>query len=384
MKTGLTSIDIYFLARELGRELNSARVDKVYQISDRELKIKAHIPQRGSAELIIAPNYLCLTKYIRDVPEQPSSFAMQLRKHLKGSIITGVKQHGFDRILEFELKKGDLSYLLITELFGKGNVFICTPERKILGLLEWQRWRDRMLGVGQTYEHPPGGVNPLEIDYQGFCDILRGSEKSLASTLATDLGLSGIYAEELCFRSGIEKDKTSKKLGADEIQRLFNSLKQLIEAVKGDVKKPMIVFDEDGRYQDAIPFNLSIYDKFKKKEFTTLNEAVDSYFIESESTLRQKTGEEKIQEKLERTEKIWLEQKNTIQELEKQSTEYQRIGDLLYQNFQTIDEIIKTINRERNEGASWSSIIDRFTGRRFDGVEIKKVEENGLITLEAD
>lgn len=384
MKTGLTSVDIYFLTGELNDELGSARVDKVYQISERELKIRVYILKEGSKELVIAPNYLCLTRYQRDVPEQPSSFAMQLRKHLKGAFITAIRQHRFDRIIEFELKKSGSEYFLITELFSNGNIILCNPERKILGLLEWQKWKDRRLGVGQIYQYPPEGRNPLEIDFSGFRNILKKSEKSLVATLTTDLSLGGIYAEELCLNSEIDKNKKSRELGDDEIKTLFNSFKRLIEVIKKGVKEPIIVLDESKRYLDVIPFSLSIYEKFEKGRFSTLNEAIDNYFIESESIEMRRIGEKKIQERLGKIQKIELEQRKTIKELEKKSEEYKKIGDLIYQNFQVLDKIMKSIDEERERGADWSEIGEKFIGKRFNDIRIENIEKNGSITLEVE
>jgi len=384
MKTGLTSIDIYFLTRELSDELDSARVDKVYQISERKLKVRFYVPKEGSKELIIAPNYLCLTRYQRDVPEQPSSFAMQLRKHLKGAFIKAIRQYRFDRIIEFELKRSDGEYFLITELFGNGNIILCNSERRILGLLEWQKWKDRRLGVGQIYQYPPGGRNPLEIDLPEFRDILRGSEKSLVATLAADLSLGGIYAEELCFNSEIDKSREPKRLGDDEIQLLFNSFKRLIETIKNEVKEPMLILDESKRYVDAIPFRLSIYEGFEREGFNTLNEAIDRYFIESELMEMRKIGERKIQERLAKIQRIELEQREMIRDLEKKSEEYKKIGDLIYQNFQVLERIIKSINEERDRGADWSEIGKRFIGKRFNNIRIEDIGKNGSITVEVE
>jgi predicted ribosome quality control (RQC) complex YloA/Tae2 family protein len=378
MKTALTSIDIYFLADELDEVLDSARVDRVYQISGKELKM------RGSGELIIAPNYLCLTGYPRDVPEQPSSFAMQLRKHLKGAFITAVRQHNFDRIVEFELRRSGSSYLLIAEVFSRGNVILCNTEKRILGLLEWQHWRDRRLGVGQIYQYPPETVNPLRMDLQGFQDILKKSDKSLVSTLASDLSLGGVYSEELCLNSSIEKDRESKTLGEDEIRILFNSLQHLVKAVKKGDTEPTIILDENKKSLDVTPFHLSIYDKLEKRELTSMNEAVDNYFIESEFIEGRRTGETIIKEKLEKLRKIELGQRETIRKLEEKSGDYRKIGDLIYQNIQSIEGIMKSISDDRKKGVGWSEIRERFTGRRFNGVKVEGIEENGGVTLEVD
>jgi len=141
MKKQLTSFDLYVLAGELNDMLENARVNKTYQIAERGLKIKLHT-SGGSRDLIITPDYVCVSKYSRSVPMQPTSFAMQLRKHLEGGFIRKISMHEFDRIIEFEIEKAS-RWTLISELFGKGNVILCDSQRRIAGLLESRKWKDR-------------------------------------------------------------------------------------------------------------------------------------------------------------------------------------------------------------------------------------------------
>ncbi|HEX55027.1 MAG TPA: fibronectin-binding domain-containing protein, partial [Candidatus Altiarchaeales archaeon] len=202
MKEGLSSIDIGILAREFDQELKSGRIERIYQISERELKIRVYVRNKGSLDLIITPRYVCITKYERKAPRVASSFAMQLRKYLNGAFIKSVSQHKFDRIIEFELEKKDTRFFLVAELFSRGNVILCDSNRRIIGLLEWQKWSDRKLGVSNEYKYPPEVLNPLEIEFDKFKRILKNSERSIVATLARDLGLGGIFAEEICINSG--------------------------------------------------------------------------------------------------------------------------------------------------------------------------------------
>ena len=98
MKKQLTSFDLYVLSEELNGALKNARINKIYQIAERELRIKLHSAE-GSKDLIIAPNYLCISKYSRPVPREPTAFAMQLRKHLEGGFIRKISLHEFDCVL---------------------------------------------------------------------------------------------------------------------------------------------------------------------------------------------------------------------------------------------------------------------------------------------
>jgi len=380
MKTQLTSIDLCILAKELDKILSSARIDKVYQIGKRELKLKVHVSGTGYRELIIAPGYVCITQFPRKVPEKPSPFAMQLRKNLSGGFIRGVRQHNFDRILEFLIEKKDGKFLLIAEFFSRGNVILCDHEGKILGLLEWQEWKDRKLVVGRRYEYPPEVKNPLEINSSSFKKILGSSEKKLVVVMAIDMGLSGVYAEEVCLISKIEKERNCNELSNNEVDILFDFFKKVIEKIKGEEIKPMMILKE-GKPVDVIPFDLRIYENFERKEFESFNEAVDEYFSKEEFAEIQKEKEEKFQEELKKLRGIEEKQKRTIEKLEKKSLKYREIGDLIYQNFQVIEKILRVIKEERKKGGSWEDIQKKFAGKELGGIKIEKIDKKGYIIL---
>ncbi|MEA3255659.1 MAG: NFACT family protein [Candidatus Altiarchaeota archaeon] len=378
MKTQLTSVDLCVMAQELNSILCSGRIDKVYQIGRKELKLRVHVSGAGSMELIIAPGYVCLTQFPRETPREPSSFAMQLRKNLKGGFIREVRQHSFDRILEFVIETKEKKFILITEFFSRGNVILCSSEKKIIGLLEWQKWRDRKLGVGQVYEHPPETRNPFEIDYPSFKEILS-SERKLVVVLAVDAGLSGVYAEEVCLLSGIDKSMKGGELSSDEINTLFNSFKKMRDKIKGEIKPSVIL--REGAPVDAVPFDLKVYEGLEKKSFKSFNEAVDEYFSEEEFNEVQRGREEKFLGELRKLSDIEEKQKEVIEKLEEKTVEYRKIGDLIYQNFQSIDKVLKVINEGRKKGISWGSIEEKYGGKEFNGIRIEEINNQGFIVL---
>jgi predicted ribosome quality control (RQC) complex YloA/Tae2 family protein len=166
VKSELSSVDLRVLVKELRPRLIGMRLDKAYQVGRKELVLKLF--GRGSADFVVAPNFMCVSSYKRPAPKTPSSFSMQLRKHLSAAFIRDVVQHGFDRIVEVHFD----GHILVLELFSRGNVIFCDKQMKILGLLEWQRWKDRMLGVGKTYEYPPSVVDPFVVDEEGFRQMM--------------------------------------------------------------------------------------------------------------------------------------------------------------------------------------------------------------------
>lgn len=380
MKEGLSSIDIGILAREFDQELKSGRIERIYQISERELKIRVYVRNKGSLDLIITPRYVCITKYERKAPRVASSFAMQLRKYLNGAFIKSVSQHKFDRIIEFELEKKDTRFFLVAELFSRGNVILCDSNRRIIGLLEWQKWSDRKLGVSNEYKYPPEVLNPLEIEFDKFKRILKNSERSIVATLARDLGLGGIFAEEICINSGVDKSIPSIDISEEDASKIFNSIMEMAKKIRGGEIEPMLVFDKDKNPVDVIPFDMKIYEKFYKKGFETLNDAVDEYFSAMEISKSRKKGEELYENEIKRLKRILAIQEDTLKELNEKYRKYKNSGDLIYQNIDAIDAILNKIGR-RYKGDNLNDLRREFIGKRIGNIDIKEINRDGTIII---
>ncbi len=377
MKSELSSVDVSVLVKELNVFLNDSRVKNIYQIGNKELKIKLSSRERGVNDLIITPKFICLSKYTRPSPETPTSFAMQLRKHLKGSFIKEVRQHKFDRIVELTFSGKESSHTLVVELFSSGNVILCDDEGMILGLLEWQRWKHRRLGAGQEYKHPPEGVNPRLMDKKKLKDIIKKSGKNIVSTLAADLNLGGLVAEELCLRSKINKNRESSSLKDDEMAELFNEIANLIDGKR----EARLIFNSENNMVDAVPFNFQIYSGFESKRVDSFNDAVDEFFSKKEIDEVKSSAEKKYQQERSKLERIEEDQRNTIGRLREEQKNSKLIGDLIYQNIQDMEELINTVNEARKKKHSWDEINSKLAGRKINKLEIVEVNSDGSIIL---
>lgn len=380
-KTQISSVDLFFLVRELSSALVGGRLEKAYQLGEKELKLKVYTPSKGSVELVITPTYVCESRFQRKAPEVPSSFAMQLRKNLENAFIRGIRQHSFDRILEISFERGDAKFVLVCEFFSRGNIVLCDGRMKIVGLLEWQKWKDRMLGVGQTYDYPPETRNPLELHHPVFADMIKSSGKKLVAFLATDAGLGGIYAEEVCLLCGIAKDIAAKELSEDEAKGVYDCFMKVTGKIKGAETRPAIVYSE-GRPVDVIPLELEIYEGFEKKEFDSFNEAVDEYFSREEFEVSRKRSEEVFQKEAEKLHEIESRQEAIISKYEIDAIEMRNAGDLIYQNLGAVDEILRIAREERKKGHKLSDLIGEFSKKDFYGVKVVELGEDGWLAIE--
>lgn len=375
MKTQLSALDIYILTRELKNLILApyTRIQKIYNFNERRLKLKIHSQKNKiKLELILTPNYFCISKYSHSTSLKPSSFVMQLRKYLENSVVKEIKQNNFDRVIEFTLENKGERFLLIVELFSEGNIIFCNEkDKKIIGLLEQQKWKSRNLVVGEIYKKPPIPKNPLEIKFSDFEKILKNSEKNLVSTLAMNLNLSSNYSEEICFSSGIKKDKNCKELSDEEIKKIFNSFSELMEKIKKEKIKASIVMEKNKMMIDVIPFDFSIYQNFEKKYFSSFNDAVDEYFFHFEKIKSEIKIEKKFDTEFKKLEKIREEQLATIKNLEEKEMENKEIADIIYQNFSAIEKVLKLVKETKNK----ESLI----GTKIDGIKIKGIEKTSVI-----
>lgn len=368
MKDAVSSLDVYVLASELKGLLEKGRVDKVYQIGDRMLKIRFHISGEGKRELVVAPHYVCLSRYVRPAPEEPTSFAMQLRKHLAGAFLRAVRQHDFDRILEFDFEGSSGKKTVVVELFHHGNVVLIDEDRRILGLLEWQKWRDRVLGVGKTYEHPPARLNPLRVESDAVKATLREADKGVVRVLASALGWPPIAAEEICALAEVDKEATYSELSAKEQERVIDSFLVLRSRLQTEPKKPRIVLDGNGAMVDVVPFPLKVVEGQPAREYSSLNDALDDFFAKTESEDKREAGEKRFEAERGRLATMRESQRELVEELERKAVDYQAAGDLLYQHMADIEDIKTAVEEARSKGLADDDILATFKKGAKEGM----------------
>src|SRR3989338_5772088 len=104
MKKGLSSLELTAIVNEL-QFLVSGKIAQIYQQEKEALWLQLHMPGKGKLLLKIVPGrILCLTDKKERV-FQPSSFCLQLRKHLDQAIIRNLYQKEAERVVVLELEK---------------------------------------------------------------------------------------------------------------------------------------------------------------------------------------------------------------------------------------------------------------------------------------
>lgn len=337
MKTELTSIELRFLTTEL-QGLVNGKIDQIYQPKEEELLLQIHVPSKGKQLLhIVLPSFIYLTAEKPDVPSEVSEFCSVLRDRLTNARIREIRQVQNERIIEITLEK-ETVYTLTIELFSKGNVILCL-NNKILFPLFTQTWKDRTIREGKAYIFPEAKCNPF--DKNLFIKAIKNNEENTVSKLlATKLGLGKTYAEELCLRTDV--DKLAQKISESDAEKLFRELNKLvIQPINARV------IYQNKEILDAVPIALKLYENAEQQRFNTYSEALESVIGKLITTHKRIKAEQKFTEQLKRIETKIEKQKQTFSHLEKEATENQRKGELIYENYQQVKETLT--GRKRGE-----------------------------------
>ncbi|BAP61306.1 ribosome rescue protein RqcH [Methanococcus maripaludis] len=395
MKTEMTNVDISAAVSELQKIING-KLDKAFLVNNqdgKELILKVHIPEIGSREIAIGLGkykYITLTEYEREKPRNPPSFVMLLRKHLKNIKITSVAQHNFDRIVIFNFEWNELKYKLIIELFGDGNAILLDSEDKIILPLKIERWSTRKIVPKELYKFPPQkDLDPKNLDYslakKLFIEEFEKEENKdteVVRIISRTFGLAGVYSEEICLNSEIDKNLKNPK--NEEIEKLFEGSQSFFKKVFGELKPKSTL--KNGEFVNIDPIDLKIHENLKENEikhYESFLTALDEYFSRFIMKKEIKQAESKLQKLVKKQERILKSQLDTKDKYEKQSISNHKRGDLIYANYSLVDEIVSTI-KDAREKMDWNGIKNVIKENKTHPILSKIInvnEKNAELTL---
>lgn len=321
----LSGIEYVHLMRELS-ELEGGRINKVYQ--DDSLFLFSVFTGSSRTNLLVElGRVMYFTDEKPSFPKTPGGFCMFLRKRLQGGRVNRFFQRGSERVLEMHVSTKNASYILVFEMFGKGNLLVCDEAYKIISAFDSVSFADRSLRGGQVYVAPDPQPDVTCLSEEEFSSFF-GSEQAV-KVLASTVGLGGEFAELVCSRAGV--DKTLKK---PDTSLLYASLKDLLldssAQYSVDRAYPVRVL-EDAQDADSFCSALSsLLDPLREKQ-------------EREEVLESR---EKVTNKYER---IISAQQKQIKGLSASIAVNQRKGELLYEYYQDLDSLLSQARKDRKE-----------------------------------
>lgn len=346
-------MDIAAIVTEL-QELIGARLVKAYQQGKDEIRLKLHQKEIGSLDLIIeAGRRIHLTKYKRPSPRMPSNFAMYIRKHLGGGRIAQIRQLDFDRIVEITVERWDKKIRLIAELLPRGNLVLVDENGDIMLPLRRKSFSTREIKVRTKYERPPSRENPLitselERTLTNLCKSTT-QDKDVVRLLASSLSLGGLYAEEVCEKAGVDKNKKANELTETELKSIYGTVRTLLEPILSQDKsqlKAHIVLEAEEKV-DVLPFELNTYKTREKEFFTSFNDAADEFFTMQIAEAVEEQAKTEREKGIGKYERVLNEQLDALQKFERKEAEWIKKGELIYARYVEIEEQLRGMVKKR-------------------------------------
>lgn len=240
-------------------------------------------------------------------------------------------------MIEIENKE---KYHLILELFSKGNIVLTDGEYNILGVLEQQQWKDRTVKPGLAYVFPFQAVDWRGILRPHLAQLLSSSTKrNIVTSLAIDLGLGGVYAEEVCLMANVDKNKATFGISDEEITRLHTAIQELLHLIE----TPQGYFYED----NITPF--ALHGKTFLTKTVTYNEALNSV----NPFQQQSPYEQKIQA----LEQTIVRQEEAIGQHEEKIQGNTLKGQYIYEHYQEVAVLLQSV-KELREHLGWQEMAE--------------------------
>ena len=382
-KRELSSIDLAALVTEMGR-YEGAKVDKAYLYGEDLLRLKCRDFDRGRIECMLEVGevkraHMADPDHVADAPGRPPGFAKMLRNRLSGADFAGVSQYEFDRILAFEFERPDANTSLVVELFGEGNIAALDEAGEVIDSLRTVRLKSRTVAPGSRYEYPDSRIDPLAVSYDAFVREMDESTSDVVRTLATQLNLGGLYAEEVCTRAGIEKTLAIDDADESTYEPLYDALETLATRLSEGDFEPQLYRDDD-RVVDVTPFPLAEHEAegLAAEPYDDFTTAVDDYFYrldrsdDDSDSSEPGTDKPDFEAEIAKQQRIIDQQEGAIEGFEQQADAERQKAEALYEQYDLVDEILTTIQEARAEGVPWDEIDETLSAAADEGVEAAK------------
>ena len=402
-KRELTSVDLAALTSELSA-YEGSKLEKAYLYDDGLVRLKMRDFDSGRIELLID---IGETKHLRvappehvpPAPERPPNFAMMLRNRIEGAQLASIEQFEFDRIVSITFERDDGSTTIVAELFGDGNLAVLDETGEVVDCLETVRLKSRTVAPGSVYEFPDARFNPLTVDYEGFAGRLRQSDTDVVRTLATQLNFGGLWGEELCTRAGVEKITDIEDAGEDQFRAIYEEVGSLADRLHSGDFDPRVYREPGeegpGPRVDVTPVPMEEHAALEPDRFDAFTDALDDYFThfeedeQSPDPADQSRNRPDFEAEIEKQQRIIEQQEGAIENFDEQADAERKKAELLYANYDLVDEILTTTRQAREDGRSWDEIEAQFEAGKEQGIAaaeaVQSVDESeGTLTLAID
>ena len=338
----LDGLTMSVLAKELNERLQTGQIQKLYQIDKTTLlfKIRALNEDQSLVITVGATPAMYLSKPIQDLPKEPSSLCMFLRKHIEGSRIVKVEQINGDRIMCIQTDKLEMdgsitSTFIYVELMGKYSNCIFVQDGVILESLihvSPLMNRERSISPKLHYELPPNAnrVSLMNFDYDEIKNLLTsfGDGTVQQSIRAIFNGFGKPLLDEVLLTANLSGNEIISDLIPTQVDALAKALYEL--KIKLNESNGLLTLINDNNKKAHATFILQNYKVLK--EYSTISEALEESIHNTKSIHTADKELEKILTAAIKKEEVRHQKiKDELDDTNKMDT-YKLYGDILMIN----------------------------------------------------
>ena len=321
----------------------------------------------------------------RPMPMTPPPFAMLLRKHLKNSRFTGVRQLGFDRVLSFDFETKFGTRHIYVEVFRDGNIILVDQEGIIIQPLTHAAYAGRTLKKGFEYTPPPAAINPFSLDEEGLTELFKDTDRDLVSTLGGKLNLGGTHANAICqladHQPNMEAEDADIGKVHSALHELLNDLSNSnsgflilkpsdevpVEELQAVADKQIVGVIRDRflelHAEEATPILLPSHADRVSVRFDTLGAAVDAWkgCHDSEALARREAEKMDIaapgrghSTDVERLQRRLVQQESSMISFSEKIDKQQALGHMIQENWTHIESLLSQVD-EAVEVQGWKA-----------------------------
>jgi predicted ribosome quality control (RQC) complex YloA/Tae2 family protein len=257
----LSSIELRYLVDEIRNRVIDASsgyyVSSINAITKNSLFLRLHHPLQEDVMLVLSTRGIWITRLKFKPVEEDNSIESIAQKELERAKLESIEQVGSERIVSLKFRHPDGKIrIVIGEFFGDGNLVICNEGMQIIAILNPIRVRHRTLSVGLRYVYPPArGVDVFNISLEQILSLRDGaSNLDVLRWIGRNISMPKKFVEEVITRAGIKVDKNAGDLADDEVIKIYNTVKEIVNDVStgGSKHEPIVVLIND-KPQEALP-----------------------------------------------------------------------------------------------------------------------------------
>lgn len=274
----LSGIELRYLVNEIRSRVTSGYyVSGVNAITKSSLLLKLHHPTQEDIMFVLSAKGVWITR-LKFKPVEENSLESVAQAEIERAKLESIEQSGSERIVSLKFRHPDGRVrIVVCEFFGEGNLAICDEDMQIIAILNPIHVRHRTLNVGLRYAYPPArGVDVFEITLEQMLS-LRNEAKNLdvLRWIGRSVSMPKKFVEEVAERAGIEADKQATRLSDEEVEKIYSTVKNLVNDVSAGKNHEPVIIMADEKPLEALPIMTGEAAKASTKKVASYMDAVD-------------------------------------------------------------------------------------------------------------